>query len=67
VNLRRGLSDDLARDVVKRIKADQPKLQVRIEGEKVRVSGKNKDDLQAAIKLLRDADLPVPLQFTNYR
>jgi uncharacterized protein YajQ (UPF0234 family) len=67
LNLRHGLSDDLARDVVKRIKADQPKLQVRIEGEKVRVSGKNKDDLQAAIQLLRDADLPVPLQFTNYR
>jgi uncharacterized protein YajQ (UPF0234 family) len=67
LNLRRGLGDDLARDVVKRIKADLPKLQLRIEGDKVRVSGKSKDDLQAAQKLLRDANLPVPLQFTNYR
>ena len=67
VNLRAGLSDDLARDVVKRIKGELPKLQSRIEGDKVRVTGKSRDDLQAAIKLLRDADLPVPLQFTNYR
>ena len=67
INLRQGLSDEIARDVVKRIKADLPKVQVRIEGEKVRVTGKSKDDLQAAIKLLRDADLPIPLQFTNYR
>ena len=67
LQLRQGLSDELARDVVKRIKGELPKLQSRIEGDKVRVSGKNKDDLQAAIKLLRDANLPVPLQFTNYR
>jgi uncharacterized protein YajQ (UPF0234 family) len=67
LNLRQGLADDLARDVVKRIKAELPKLQLRIEGDKVRVSGKSKDDLQAAQKLLREADLPVPLQFTNYR
>jgi hypothetical protein len=67
LELRQGLSDDLARDVVKRIKADLPKLQSRIEGDKVRVTGKSRDDLQAAIKLLREANLPVPLQFTNYR
>lgn len=67
LNLRQGLADDLARDVVKRIKAELPKLQLRIEGDKVRVSGKSKDDLQAAQKLLREANLPVPLQFTNYR
>ena len=67
LNLRQGLADDLARDVVKRIKAELPKLQLRIEGDKVRVSGKSRDDLQAAQKLLREANLPVPLQFTNYR
>ncbi|MFN2462377.1 MAG: YajQ family cyclic di-GMP-binding protein [Candidatus Dormibacteria bacterium] len=67
VKLRAGLSDDLARDVVKRIKAGLPKLQSRIEGDKVRVTGKSRDDLQAAIKLLREAELEVPLQFTNYR
>ncbi|HEV3231478.1 MAG TPA: YajQ family cyclic di-GMP-binding protein [Candidatus Dormibacteraeota bacterium] len=67
VKLRKGLNDELARDVVKRLKAELPKLQVRIEGDKVRVVGKSKDDLQAAIALLRQADLPIPLQFTNYR
>jgi uncharacterized protein YajQ (UPF0234 family) len=67
VKLRAGLPDEMARDIVKRIKSDLPKLQIRIEGEKVRVTGKSKDDLQAAIQLLREADLPLPLQFTNYR
>jgi uncharacterized protein YajQ (UPF0234 family) len=67
VKLRAGLGEDLARDVVKRIKAELPKLQSRIEGDKVRVTGKSRDDLQAAIKVLREADLAVPLQFTNYR
>ena len=67
VKLRAGLADDVARDVVKRIKAELPKLQSRIEGDKVRVTGKSRDDLQAAIKVLRDAELDVPLQFTNYR
>src|ERR1700716_2645288 len=67
VGLRAGLNDELARDVVKRIKSDLPKLQSRIEGDKVRVTGKSRDDLQAAQKVLRDAGLPVPLQFTNYR
>lgn len=65
--LRAGLAEEVARDVVKRIKGELPKLQSRIEGDKVRVTGKSRDDLQAAIKLLRDADLPIPLQFTNYR
>lgn len=67
VHLRAGLTDDVARDLVKRIKGELPKLQSRIEGDKIRVSGKNKDDLQSAIQLLKQADLPVPLQFTNYR
>jgi cyclic-di-GMP-binding protein len=67
LKLRQGLSDDLARDVVKRVKGELPKLQSRIEGEKVRISGKSRDDLQSAIRLLKEADLPVPLQFTNYR
>jgi uncharacterized protein YajQ (UPF0234 family) len=67
IALRAGLADDVARDVVKRIKAEVPKVQLRIEGDKVRVSGRVKDDLQAAMKLVREADLPLPLQFVNYR
>jgi cyclic-di-GMP-binding protein len=67
VKLRRGISDDLARDLNKKIRAAQPKVQVRIEGEKLRVASKSKDDLQAVIAYLRELELDVPLQFTNYR
>ena len=67
VNLQAGISDDIARDIVKRIKGQLPKVQSRIEGDKVRVSSKSRDDLQAAIKLIKEADIAIPLQFTNYR
>ena len=67
IKLRKGIADDLARDLNKRIRAAHPKVQVRIEGDKLRVSSKSKDDLQAVIQGLRAMDLPVPLQFTNYR
>ena len=67
VKLRKGIGDELARDLNKKIRAAHPKVQVRIEGDKLRVSSKSKDDLQAVIGDLRDMDLAVPLQFTNYR
>jgi uncharacterized protein YajQ (UPF0234 family) len=68
VKLNAGISDDLARDLQKRVRAVSPKLQVRIQGDQLRVSSTSKDTLQAAIKTLREAeDIPVPLQFTNYR
>ncbi len=67
VKLRRGIADDLARDLNKRIRAEHQKVQVRIEGDKLRVSSKSKDDLQAVIASLQAMDLAVPLQFTNYR
>jgi uncharacterized protein YajQ (UPF0234 family) len=68
VRLNAGITDDLARDLRKRIQNVSPKLQVRIQGEQLRVVSKDKDTLQAVIKTLREAeDIPVPLQFTNYR
>lgn len=67
VKLRRGISDDLARDLNKKIRANNPKSQVRIEGDKLRVSSKSKDELQSVIGFLRGLELDVPLQFTNYR
>jgi len=67
VKLRRGIADDLARDLNKKIRAAHAKVQVRIEGDKLRVSAKSKDDLQSVIADLREMDLDVPLQFTNYR
>ena len=68
VRLNAGISDDLARDLQKRLRAVSPKIQVRIQGDQLRVSSASKDLLQAAIKTLREAeDVPVPLQFVNYR
>jgi uncharacterized protein YajQ (UPF0234 family) len=68
VRLNAGINDELARDLRKRIQNVTPKVQVRIQGDQLRVVGKDKDTLQLVIKALRDAeDIPVPLQFTNYR
>src|SRR5579864_4201392 len=68
VRLNAGITDDLARDLRKRIQNVSPKVQVRIQGDQLRVVGKDKDTLQLVIKALREADdIPVPLQFTNYR
>jgi cyclic-di-GMP-binding protein len=68
IQLNAGITDDIARDLRKRIQTVSPKVQVRIQGDQLRVVGKDKDTLQLVIKALRDAeDIPVPLQFTNYR
>ena len=68
VQLNAGITDDIARDLRKRIQNVSAKVQVRIQGDQLRVVGKDKDMLQAVIKSLREADdIPVPLQFTNYR
>lgn len=65
--LRQGIETPLARDLVKKLKASKLKVQAAIQGDKVRVSGKKRDDLQAAIKLLKDADVDLPLQYENFR
>jgi cyclic-di-GMP-binding protein len=68
VNLNAGINDELAKDLRKRIQNVSAKVQVRIQGEQLRVTSKDKDTLQTVIKTLREAeDIPVPLQFTNYR
>ena len=68
VQLNAGITDEIAKDLRKRIQTVTPKVQVRIQGDQVRVVGKDKDSLQLVIKSLREAeDIPVPLQFTNYR
>lgn len=61
------LSGEQAKDLVKRIKNLKLKVQASIQEGKVRVAGKSKDDLQRVIQSLREADLPLPLNFTNYR
>ena len=67
VKLRQGIDQDLARTISKLIRDKAPKVRPQIQGDAVRVTGKTKDDLQAVIKLLRDQDYAVPLQFNNYR
>jgi cyclic-di-GMP-binding protein len=69
--LRHGLNQDLAREITKLLRDRLPKIRSQIQGDAVRVTGKSKDDLQAAIQLLRKSEQernwPVPLQFVNYR
>ena len=68
VTIRQGIDDEKARAIVKRIKSDGPKgVQAQVQGDTVRISSKKKDDLQAVIGVLRDADFGIPLQFQNYR
>jgi uncharacterized protein YajQ (UPF0234 family) len=69
ITLRRGISTENAKKIVAEVKALKLKVQASIQGEQVRVSGKNRDDLQAVIAHLRQqADTwELPLQFTNYR
>ena len=67
ITLRRGLTDDLARKLVKQIRDEFPKVQPRIQGDAIRVASKSRDELQKVITRLRELDLEVPLQFENYR
>ncbi len=67
ITLRKGLSDDVARKLTKLIREEFPKVKPQVQGDAIRVAGKNKDDLQRVITRLRELDLEVPLQFQNYR
>ncbi|HEX6548110.1 MAG TPA: YajQ family cyclic di-GMP-binding protein [Candidatus Dormibacteraeota bacterium] len=68
VTLNAGIDDALAKDLQKRIRSVSPKVQARIQGDQLRVTSPSKDQLQAVIQALRDAeDIPVPLDFKNYR
>ena len=68
-NLKKGLTQDIAKKIVSDIKDSKIKVQASIQGDQVRVSGKSRDDLQNVIQLLRknEDNYDVPLQFTNYR
>ena len=67
VTLKEGIDKEVAKDISKFVRDNVKKAQASIQGDAVRVSAKSKDDLQAAIQLLKSADWPVALQFTNYR
>ena len=67
VTIKKGISQKNAKKVTKAIKDMKIKVQASIQGDQVRVSGKDKDDLQAVIQMLKNLDVPVELQFTNFR
>ncbi len=67
VVVQQGIESDLARKLVKMIKETKIKVQAAIQGEKLRVSGKKRDDLQGVIAMLKEASLDIPLQYNNFR
>jgi len=67
IKIKDGLEQDIAKDIVKRIKAMSLKVQGSIQGEEVRVTSKNRDDLQIVIQNLNASDLPVALQYVNMK
>lgn len=67
ITLKQGVGTDLAKKIVKLIKDKKLKVQAAINGDKVRVTGKKRDDLQEVIQMLRTEDLEQPLQFNNFR
>jgi uncharacterized protein YajQ (UPF0234 family) len=67
ITLQQGISTEKCREIVKKIKDSKLKVQASIQGDFVRVAGKDRDTLQSVIKLLRDSDFGIDMQFTNYR
>lgn len=67
LNIRHGLSGDTAKQIQQAIRTTKIKVDAQIQGDAIRVSGKNRDDLQAVIRTLKEEDFGVELTFTNYR
>src|SRR5580704_19457459 len=67
VVLRHGIDAETGRKITRLVKDSKLKVQASVQGDKVRISGKQRDELQAAIQFLRKAGIEVPLQFNNFR
>ncbi len=67
VTIQQGIEADMSRKIVKMIKDKKMKVQTAIQGEKLRVTGKKRDDLQEVIAMLREENPGIPLQFNNFR
>ena len=67
VTVRQGIETDLARQLVKTVKQTKMKVQVAIQGDRLRVTGKKRDDLQQIIALLKETEVDLPLQYINFR
>ena len=62
-----GVDQDISKKIISTIKSSKMKVQVKIQGNELRVSGAKRDNLQDAIQIIKDLDLPVPLQYVNFR
>ncbi len=67
VTIKQGITQELAKTLVKAIKDSKLKVQAQIQGDELRITGKNRDDLQTAIALLRKTEVEQPLQYVNFR
>ncbi len=67
ITVKQGIDKEFAKKIVNLVKDAKLKVQSQIQGEQVRITGKNRDDLQTAIAHLRNAELELPLQFNNFR
>lgn len=67
VTIKQGVEREAAQKIVKAVKASKVKVQVAIQGDELRVSGKKRDDLTATIQLIKDMKLSLPLQYLNFR
>ena len=67
VKIQQGIDSEIARKVVKKVKETKIKVQTAIQGDKLRVSGKKRDDLQNVMSVLKESNLGIPLQYNNFR
>ena len=67
IKVKQGIETDVAKKMVKMVKDKKMKVQAAIQGEKLRITGKKRDDLQQVIAMFKEANLGVPLQYENYR
>jgi hypothetical protein len=67
VTIKQGIAQDLAKKIVKELKGSKLKVQVAIQGDTLRVTGKKRDDLQEAIAFVKDMKIDQPLQYENFR
>jgi uncharacterized protein YajQ (UPF0234 family) len=67
ITLAQGIEGEMCKEIAKRIKQSKLKVQAQIQGDQVRVTGKNRDDLQAVIAMMREADLGPEFRFVNMR
>ncbi|MCG8557076.1 MAG: YajQ family cyclic di-GMP-binding protein [Proteobacteria bacterium] len=67
IKLRRGVSAEKGKEMVKALKASKLRVQTAIQSDQLRVTGKKKDELQEAIRLLKETEFGIALQFTNFR